>query len=499
MAAPAVRPQRPIFSMKTPQAATSATALSQVFWPLLRIAISFSLLFVDNAILVVVAALSRLRGAADRRQAATRDVHFYPKTVLITGVGTPHGLALARAWDAQGHRVVGVDVADLNLPVRSGGGMSNTLLAFYRVPKDHYISRLLDMINREKIDIWIPCSPKATAIEDATARQVVESRTTCKCIAFDPELTSRLIRPDSFRQFLAERDLPVLDRHQVQSRDSVHKILNRSPTKSYHMRRVSSSANEAAVILPKRTLSRTYSEVSEITISKDVPWIMQQQTRLGEFYADLLLVHGHVHAIKVRMVETRSPHWGASRMDEALATAIHRLMQRFALKGGIRMTGHLSVRLLVDKEFEHTSVRHTIHIADCVPGASAIENLLRDARCPVDGYIEVLSIEPTEPAAWKVAATLSPTPRPSSPFMEKVETILTGFLPRFLPLDLIKATLAALEAELIPFLFWKDPRFSSHDPLPWWWHVHVYQPMREIWLLVKQIREAGMSAGSMAR
>ncbi|KAF3395811.1 hypothetical protein F1880_006759 [Penicillium rolfsii] len=499
MAAPAARPQRPIFSMKTPQAANLAKDVSQVFWPLFRIAISLSLLFIDSAILVGISVLSRVRAAPDERQAATRDVHFYPKTVLITGVGTPYGLALARAWDAQGHRVVGVDVADLNLPVRSGGGMSNTLLAFYRVPKDHYISRLLDIIHREKIDIWIPCSPKATAIEDATARQVIESRTSCRCVVFDPELTSRLIRPESFRQFLIERDLPVLDRHQVQSRDSVHKILNRSPTKSYHMRQISSSGSEAAIILPKRTLSRTYSEVSEITISKDVPWVMQQQTRLGEFYADLLLVHGHVHAIKVRMVATRAPHWGASRMDEALATAIHRLMQRFAVKGGVRMTGHLSVRLLIDEEFEHTSVRHTIHIVDCVPGASAIENLLRDARCPIDGYTEVLSIDVTEPAAWKVAATLSPTPQPSSTLIEIVETMLAGFLPGGFPQDIIKSTLATLQAELTPFVFWKDPRFSSRDPLPWWWHVHVYQPMREIWLLVKQIREAGMRASSTTR
>lgn len=500
MAAPAVRPQHPIFSIKTRRVVrSSAEALLRAFWPLFRIVTSLALLFIDNTILVVVAVLSRFRAVANRRQAAQRNVHFYPKTVLITGVGTPHGLALARAWDAEGHRVVGVDVADLNIPVRSGGGMSNALLAYYRVPKDHYISRILDIIHREKIDIWIPCSPKATAIEDATARQVVESRTTCRCIAFDPELTSRLIRPDSFRHFLAERDLPVLEQHQVQSRDSIHKILNRSPTKSYHMRRVKSSANEAAVILPKRTLSKTYSEVSEITISKETPWIIQQQTRLGEFYADLLLVHGHVHAIKVRMVETRAPHWGASRMDEALATAVHRLMQRFALKGGIRMTGHLSVRLLVDEEFDHTSVRHTIHIADCVPGASAIENLLRDACSPVAGYLEVLAAEPTEPAAWNVATTLSPIPRPSSNLVAMVENLLTRFSPRFFPLDLIKGTITALEAELVPFLFWKDPRFEPHDPLPWWWHVHVYQPMREIWLLVKQIREAGMPTVSKAR
>jgi hypothetical protein len=52
---------------------------------------------------------------------------------------------------------------------------------------------------------------------------------------------------------------------------------------------------------------------------------------------------------------------------------------------------------------------------------------------------------------------------------------------------------------LIPFFFWKDPRFKTHDPFPWWWHVHVYQPMREIGLLVKQIREAGMPTDRKGR
>lgn len=496
MAAPAVRPQHPMFSMKTPQAATPAGSLSRVVWPFFRIAISFALLFLDNTILLATAALSRLRTLASRRRAAPGDVQqFYPKTVLITGVGTLHGLALARSWDAEGHRVVGVDVTDLNLPVRSGGGMSNTLVAFYRVPKDHYISQILDIIQREKPDIWIPCSPKATPIEDATARQVVEGRTTCRCVTFDPKLTSHFIRPDSFRQFLLELDLPVLDCQKVQSRDSVHKILNRSPTKSYQMRRVGSSANEESMILPKRTLSRTYSEVSEIAISKDDPWIMQQQNRLGDFYADLLVVHGHIHAIKVRMVGSQRLYWGASRVDEALATAVHRVMQKFALKGGIQMTGHLSVRLSVDMEYDHMSVRHTIHIADCVPGASAIENLLRDASCPVAGYLEVLSPQPAEPVASRVTATLSPNLRPSSHPMGSVRKFLASWAPGG-SLFLMDA-IVALEAELTPFLFWNNPRFSSSDPLPWWWHVHVYQPMREIWLLVKQIREAGMPRSSM--
>lgn len=476
--------------MKTLRMSISAEGLSRIFWHLLRISIACSLLFLDNVILVVAALLGRLGARADRRQTARRNVQFYPKTVLVTGIGTPHGLALARAWDAEGHRVVGADVADLDLPVRSGGSLSHTLLTFYRVPKDHYISRILDIIHREKVDVWIPCSPKATAIEDATARQVIESRTSCRCIAFDTELTARFINPDAFRQYLVDRDLPIVERHQVQSRDSIHRILHRSPTKSYQMRRLRSTANEAAVILPKRTISKTYSDVSEIQISKDSPWILQQQTRLGEFYADLLVVRGHVHAIKVRLVEARAPHWGASRLDEALAMAIHRLMQSFAAKTGARMTGHLSVRLLVDEEFDSSSVRHTIHIADCIPGATAVENLLRDARCPVRGYLAVLSQEPTEPAAWDVAATLS---RPRLAWVEN--EVILHLLTRFLSLEYIKQAISIAGREVGPFLFWRDPRFSYEDPFPWWWHVHVYQPLREIWVLVKQAREAGLANG----
>lgn len=476
--------------MEPLRAPPSAEGLARLFGHLFRICISLSLLFVDNAILLATVILSRLRSSStrSRRQAALQSVQFYPKTVLITGIGTPHGLALARAWDAEGHRVVGADIADLDIPIRSGGSMSRALVVYYRVPKDHYISRILDIVHREKVDVWIPCSPKATAIEDATARQVIEGRTNCRCIAFDSELVACFINPDLFRQFLAERHLPVLERHDVRSRDSIHKILHRSPTKSY---RLSSSANKKAVILPKRTLSTTYSEVSEIKISDDLPWVLQQQNRLGEVFADLLVVRGHVQAIKVRLAGARSPSWGVSRLDEALAAAVHRLMQTFAERGGARMTGHLSVRLLVDEEFDASSVRHTIHIADCVPGASAVESLLCDARCPVAGYLTVLSSGLSESFSRDTVTTLSPHPC-SQPVMI-ASGLMSYLLSQLLPLELAKDLMATLDTELSPLMCWNHPLFSACDPLPWWWQVHVYQPLREIWILMKQTREVGLT------
>ncbi|KAJ5833604.1 hypothetical protein N7474_001915 [Penicillium riverlandense] len=457
---------------------------ARIFWHLLRIFLSFSLILLDNTILLFTSSIAHLLPAQPHK--SSQDVHFYPKTILITGVGTAPGLALARAWHAAGHRVVGADVADLDLPVRSGGGMSRTLLVFYRIPKGHYISRLLDIIHREKVDVWIPCSPKVTPIEDATARQVVESRTSCKCIAFGTELTACLLHPDSFRHYLMDKGLPVLERHQVQSRDSIHKILNRSPTKSYQMRRLNSTADEGAVNLPKRTMSMTYSDVSEIEVTKDRPWVLQQQTRLGEFFADILVVRGHVHAIKVRLVDSRASQWGASRLDEALAVAIHKLMQSFAAKAGARMTGHVSVRLLVDQEFDAHSIRHSIHIAGCTPGAEAVANLLRDAPCPIAGYLAAISPDAV-PA--QVSAALSP---PTPQFVSRI----APYIPAHKHLRFLRPLIPLLEklyTEVSPFIFWENPLFARQDPLPWWWHVHVYQPMREIWLLMKQTREAGLT------
>lgn len=473
-------------SIKSAKGPISLGTLARIFWHILRICLSLSLLPVDNAILAIAVFLAFFRSTTRK---APRSVGFYPKTVLITGIGTAHGLTLARAWAAEGHRVVGADVTDLDLPVRSGGSMSNALVAFYRIRKDHYISRLLDTIHREKVDLWIPCSPKATSIDDATARQVIESRTGCKCITLDSELAACFAHPDSFRKYVTEKGLPMLEYHKVQSRDSVHRILHRSPSKSYQISRAAASTDEKTVLLPKRTMSKTYNLVSEIQISKERPWILQQQSRLGDIFADLLVVRGVVQAVKVRPSDSRSSTWGVSRLDEALAAAALKLMQRFAAKGGSRLTGHLSVRLMVDEEFDTNSVRHTLYIAGCTSGARAVDHLLYDQSCPVAGYLSIFPSSPVDAAT--ITATLSPT-RPAPRCTRAA--ISPAALLQISAVNFLLAALELTQAELSKFAFWKDPQFSVLDPVPWWWQLHVYQPLREIWVSVKQRREASLKA-----
>lgn len=478
--------QRVLGSIPKYQMVDVLRTLLQTLLHLLRVVISFILLPLDNAILLAtyfVGHLSLPRSAANRRrQSVLRDVRFQPKTILVTGIDSPHGLAVARCWYYEGHRVIGADVTDL--PVRSGESMSKTLAAFYGVVKSQYVSQLLDIVHREKVDVWIPCSGRVDAMDDAVAKQVIEGRTDCRCIQLDPELTSRFGTPESFTQFLAEKQLPTVENHQVQSRDSVHKILHRSPSKAYQMRKLNPAESNKILALPKRTLSLTYSEVSEIQVSKDNPWILQQQTRLGEFVAELLVVRGYVKAIKIRPGDQQS-EWGTSRLDQGLAIAIHRLMDRFAMKGGSRMTGHLSVHLMVDEEFDANSVRHVLHIAGCNQGAAAVKTLLQDASSALaSGYLAVLS-----PRVNKVPGELDEAAYSHS------KTTIAGksrgemnwgstVLKHVPSLSSIIRQLNGLFLETRQLPFWKDARFSYLDPLPWWWHAHVYAPFREIGVIL---------------
>ncbi|KAJ9302807.1 hypothetical protein DTO271G3_181 [Paecilomyces variotii] len=457
------------------------------FYHLFLIAISVALLPIDTSILLASYLLGSLPLPGDgpnlRRHTVLQDAHFYPKTVLITGVDTPHGLALARLWYYAGHRVVGADVG--NLAVRSAGSMSKTISAYYHILKPQYVSCLLDIINREKVDLWIPCSDLPSATEDAMAKEIVESRTECKCIHFGTDLATVFSQKETFTQWVFEKGLPLLEKHQVRSRDAVHKILHRSPTKTYLMRKMKPAETDKldALSLPKRTPSQTYSDVSVIKVTKDEPWTLYQQVRAGEYFADMLLVHGQIKAFKARPAHSESG-FGESRLDEGLSMAMHNVMQTLAAKGGSRMTGHLSVKLLVDEEITANSVKHVIYIGDCEQGTAAVKSLLEDPTSNLaPAYLSALSPHvngvhkagPVRPEHDPIKAFMSTTQQEYS----SVSTTVDDYITKLLPTRQVSKVVSSLARQTEHLLIWQDPRFWRLDPLPWWWEAHVCRPLKE--------------------
>lgn len=453
------------------------------------------LLPLDTSILLSTAFINRFRFISSpeetKRQLLLRDPRFYPKTILITGVGTVRGLKLSRQFYYGGHRVVGADVG--LLPVRSGGSMSNTIFTYYSLSKTQYISGLLDIINREKVDLWIPYSDRVTPVEDGMAKSVVESRTACRCLHVNIDYATLFNQNDSFLQHISERGLPAAENKVVQSRDSLHRILNQSPDKAYLIYSPSKGSARDAIHLPKNSRSQTYSDVSALAISKDNPWVLKQRARLGKYWADLVLVRGQVKAIKIRPLRVQETENPESTMEKGLYEAIRRLMNNFAGMSSPRMSGHLSVKLMVDEGITNNSVRFTVYICGCRQGSSAVCGLLDDPPPDLYSlYMDLITPEtngvlaPSQvqsfakfkaPQTGLSYATVSDELRISSPWIVEIKRILSENLGR---LQYAVDPLVLLVRRVHSLALLDYARFSTLDPLPWWWHYHVNQPLNTL-------------------
>lgn len=474
-------------------------------------ATSLALLPLDTAVLVTSYGLAYVPFVGNdlkrRRRAKLRDSQFQPKTVLITGIETPRGLALARKWYYAGHRVIGGDVGPI--PVWSGSSMSKTLSAWYRIPKTQYVSSLLDVVKREKVNIWIPCSDNVSAMEDAVAKDVIEGRTDCKCIHFGTDFTAIFSQEETLLRFLSDNGLPVAEKHDVRSRDSIHKILHRSPSKSYQVRKAKGAVNGSAngkvngkangkvngdevLVLPKSSLSQTYSDVSEIKISADEPWILQQHARVGEYYAEMILVRGQIKVFGLRPANAEAEaKWGESRLDQGLFAAVHNLMQSLGEKGGLRLTGHLCVRVMVDEELDQNSVRNVIYIADCTQGTGAVSILLDNPASDItQAYLAALTPEVNGVTPNGVEAAQNAKffmgGRRKKGFFRKMGDF---YLKKTRPLRKASKTIDAWAGQTDHIMIWQDPFFSRVDPLPWWWQAHVFRPLKDLVGTFKRRRE----------
>jgi hypothetical protein len=55
--------------------------------------------------------------------------------------------------------------------------------------EEAYIQKLLEIINTEKVDLWVSCSGVVTAVEDGEAAEAVERHTKCLAIQFGASMT----------------------------------------------------------------------------------------------------------------------------------------------------------------------------------------------------------------------------------------------------------------------------------------------------------------------
>ncbi|KAL8713634.1 MAG: hypothetical protein Q9225_006735 [Loekoesia sp. 1 TL-2023] len=415
---------------------------------------------------------------------------FDPQTVLVTGVGMTKGLTLARLFYEAGHDIIGADFEPHGVP--ACGRYSRSLKNFYRLPKPTtedgsagYIAALLRVVKREKVDLWISCSGVASAVEDGQAKEVIERRSSCRAIQFDVATTSMLHEKDTFIQEAERLGLPVPETHNVTSRDAVHKVLHGTKKKQYIMKSVGmdDAVRGDMTLLPRRTLSQTYDHVSQIPISDEKPWVLQQFIRGKEYCTHSLVVEGEVKIFVACPSTELLMHYEALPPDSALSRAMLAFTKEFVERSRKKMTGHLSFDFLVDENVSEKGAELILNPIECNPRAHTAVALFTGQGYEVaKTYLSVLRADMANGNghAFNIEHDIIVAPKEPARYYwighDLVNLVLLPLLQLMMGKSYFKDWLQGCLEFISHLLLWKDGTFEIWDPLPWWWLYHVYWP-----------------------
>ena len=343
-------------------------------------------------------------------------------------------------------------------------------------------------MRREKVDLWVSCSGVASAVEDGQAKEVLERKSNCRCIQFDVPTTSMLHEKDTFIVETQRLGLPVPETHNVTSRAAVHKVLNESPRtkKKYILKSTGvddESRNNIMTVLPRRTLSETYSHVSAIKIAQDKPWVLQEFVKGKEYCTHALVVDGEVKAFVACPSLELLMHYEALPKDEPLSKAMLLFTREFVRRSGGQWTGHLSFDFLVEERESEKGVEKGLVPIECNPRAHTAVVLFTGREIEmVEGYMS--AVERKKKANMNGITNgdeleeepVSPIGRVKYYWIghDLVTMVVYPLLLLLLRRITMSKYLQDVGAFIEHILLWKDGTYELWDPLPAWWLYHVY-------------------------
>ncbi|RMD44133.1 hypothetical protein DV735_g1035, partial [Chaetothyriales sp. CBS 134920] len=430
-----------------------------------------------------------LRGADDTHAWVKQDTRH---NILITGIETPHGLHLARAFYATGHNVTAVATGHGLLPLHAR--LFVKLSRFYQLKHalaEEYAGEsakeILDLVQRENIDLWIDCSQPRHSSYLRHTKAVVERRS--RCLAFFPndKHTDLFAGPDAFLGYAGSRGLPSLDNYRVGSRAEIHNVLNNSQGKKrYKLTRPDGTGIKP--VLPRRTLSQTYHAVSQAKVQKDSPWQLRQYVEGQERYTTVgIVVGGHLRAFAASPLP--APKYLCLLPPlSATSKALRSYVEALCASLGDDFTGHTIIDFVTDEASSLTGVER-LHLSvdgRLEPDASLL--LFQGLQ----GYLVL-----TQSYLAAVASVANSTVSETAEHYEGADNtneVLAGRVIYSLGYDLSQLAILPVQNFLslkigIVRLFGSLFTLASHlldgqecvyhfgDPLPFWWLYQVYLPL----------------------
>ena len=461
----------------------------------------FALLFLplSTAALCLNYAVLALRIPPTLRARLRRNRGFQTRTVLITGISTPQGLRIARAFHETGHDVVGAEPDHRLLPTY--GRFSISVSKYRRLsqsladePVSEFIKEILELIEQFNIQIWIDCSQQRSTTNLRQAKTIIERKSRCQCFLPSDSAAAAFTDSLAFLSYTRAQGLPIIDNHSVSSRAEIHDVLNSSRGKKKYLLSAPNAAPVRA-LLPRRTPSQTYNEISKLRIQKDTKWHLNQQIDNQEKYTTFaLVVRGDVKAFAA---SPASSSLQALPQSSALNKALTNYVETWCEKLGLSYTGHLSIDFCVDEVATATGVEKTILPIDGRIGSGATVTLFQGPNGSLDlvrSYLSVLT--PTmngvkhsqAEEAFGQTDIAYPSKTEKGVFSLGNEVLLLAILPLTKLLTLRMRLVVFLRSLLLlinHIAFWQESLYDSRDPLPFWWMYQIYLPVVLIWSCVR--------------
>lgn len=420
---------------------------------------------------------------------------FKARKALITGVSTPYGLRLARAFHQTGHSVVGADYQDSILPLHAR--LSISLVKFRRlkaVASNDLVRELMSLIWSESIDLWIDCSKEIPDTTLATAKGAIEQSTSCICFVPSHQVVQSFSTPQSFLAFAHHHGLLVPDSYPVKSRDDIHNVLNQSRGKKRYVLKESASptASTPRALLPRRTLSQTYNEVANYKLNKHSQLVLEQYLDgLQRTMTFSIVARGKVQAF----VACQEASSGAYQVlsSSSLQSALVRYVASLARHLGDDVSCHVGIEFCIDEKGTETGVEQRVLPVSgrLSAGISGLSFQGTDGSVDlVRAYLSAFSMTTNGSTAYGSLSTNGhedDIPRPSTASREIYSLANNLFrlgrgisellkfqasLSRVLDLAFDLARHIATDQECV---------YDFSDPLPCWYLYQVYIP---VWLFI---------------
>lgn len=457
-----------------------------------------------------------------------------PKTILVSSLDMTKGLTLARAFYLAGHRVVGSHIGRMIADRLSPGYLSNAVDFYYRLPdprakggREEYVEKLVEIIQKQKVDLWVCVSGVFTAVDDAYAKEIIEAHTNCKVFQFREDIVRGLDSKWSFIQSCEKFAMPVPETIFVRSQEEAMKFLEtkigmEGPKYIIKCIKVDDLSRGDMTQLPLSSAKRTKEWLKKLDISRDNPWVFQEYIAGKEYCTHAVVSKGKLTAFAAAESSDMLMHYRPLTASNAVQKAMLKFTETYVERIGEKIDGQVSFDFMLREDSREFGCRSDEHLSNAISDgrdeddaytssgsiSSSHETLIEFPEFPPDIYpIEcnprahtaiVLFTENLADLANAYLASVgandesqqicsnmerivypAQTRKPRGYYWVGHDLVSLGAIPILRLLALREEPMTVLSSlyELMAHLLtWKDAVWESWDPLVWWWMYFIFWP-----------------------